>query len=124
MPRAIKPRTCRRRLQGQRLLAFVASFDINGNGIILVTAARKFASENKIKAPAVIHVRRNGYTIDHFFLAEKGMFSLMYVEFNWMLFPCLKKLEQDIGPRELFADLDQQEWSSEEESYREEFAFI
>lgn len=124
MPRPIKPRTCRRRLQGKRLISFVASFNIDGNGVVSVTAARRFVAENKVKAPAVINVKRNDYTIDRFFLAEKGMFGLIYVEFNWMLFPCLKKLEKNIGPRELFADLDQQEWSSEEESYREEFAFI
>lgn len=124
MPRHIKPRTSRRRLQGQRVLAFVANFDIQGNGKVSVTAARNFVSENGIKVPAVINVRRNGYTIDHYFLAEKGMFGLSYVEFNWMLFPCLKNLADQIGSRELFDDLNDYDWASEEESYKEEYAFI
>lgn len=124
MPRHNKPRTSRRRLQGQRILSFVATHDIDGRGVIGVTAARKFAAQNKIHCPAIINVRRNSYTIDSFFLAEKGMFSLAYVEFNWMLFPCLNKLIEKIGPRELFTDLDQYDWASEEESYRPEYAFI
>lgn len=124
MPRHIKPRTSRRRLQGQRILSFASTHNIDGHGAIGVTAARKFVAQNKVRYPAVIHVRRNDYTIDSFFLAEKGMFGLAYVEFNWMLFPCLKQLVEKIGPRELFTDLDQNDWSSEEESYRAEYAFI
>lgn len=124
MPRAIKPRSSRRRLQGQRILAFVSSHHIEGNGAQGVTAARKFAAKNGIRCPAIIHVRRNSYTTDSYFLAEKGMFGLTYVEFNWIMFPCLKELTEKIGPRELFTDLDQYDWASEEESYRSEYAFI
>lgn len=124
MPRHIKPRFSRRRLQGQRILDFVATHQIAGNGLQGVTAARKFVAGNRIPCPAIIHVRRNSYTVDSFFLAEKGMFGLSYVEFNWMLFPCLKELTEKIGPRELFADLDHYDWASEEESYRVEYAFI
>jgi hypothetical protein len=124
MPRRIKPRTSRRRLQGQRLLSFVSTYSIDGHGVVGVTAARRFAADNKVRCPAVIHVRRNINTIDSFFLAEKGMFGLTYVEFNWKLFPCLNELVEKIGPRELFTDLDQYDWDSEEESYKIEFAFI
>ena len=124
MPRHVKPRFSRRRLQGQRVLSFVSTHDINGNGIIGVTAARRFVAKNKIRCPTIINVRRNSYTIDSFFLAEKGMFGLAYVEFNWMLFPCLKQLVEKIGPRELFTDLDHYDWASEEEYYKSEYAFI
>jgi hypothetical protein len=124
MPRTIKPRSSRRRLQGQRILAFVSTHHIDGGGIQGVTAARRFAAQNGIHCPAIIHVRRNSYTIDSFFLAEKGMFGLTYVEFNWIMFPCLKGMIEKIGPRELFTDLDQYDWASEEESYRSEYAFI
>lgn len=124
MHRPIKPRTSRRRTQGQRVLTFVATHHIAGNDLPGVTAARKFVSQNKICCPAVIHVRRNKHTIDSFFLAEKGMFGLSYAEFNWMLFPCLKQVVEKIGPRELFTDLDLHDWASEEESYKAEFAFI
>ena len=124
MPRQTKSRTSRRRLQGQRILDFVSTHQIAGNGILGVTAARKFASKNKISYPAVIHVRRNSYTVDSFFLAEKGMFGLTYAEFNWMLFPCLKQLVEKIGPSQLFSDLDLYDWASEEESYRVDYAFV
>lgn len=124
MPRHKKPRASRRRLEGQRVLNFVSTHNIDGNGAIGVTAARKFVSKNKIHYPAIIHVRRNSCTIDSFFLAEKGMFGLTYVEFNWMLFPCLNQLVEKIGPRELFTDLDQYDWASEEEAYRYEYSFI
>jgi hypothetical protein len=124
MPRPIKPRSSRRRLQGQRILSFVATHQIDGNGIQGVTAARKFVSQNNVCYPAIIRVHRNRYTIDSFFLAEKGMFGLAYAEFNWMVFPCLRQLVEKIGPRELFTDLGLYDWASEEESYRAEYAFI
>jgi hypothetical protein len=124
MPRRIKPHASRRRLQGQRLLSFASTYNIDSHGAIGVTAARRFAADNKIHCPAVIRVRRNTNTIDSFFLAEKGMFGLAYVEFNWMLFPCLNQLVEKIGPRELFTDLDQYDWAFEEESYKVEYAFI
>jgi hypothetical protein len=124
MPRHKKPRTSRRRMQGQRILNLVPTHQIIGNGVIGVTAARKFVSGNRICCPAIIHVRRNDYTVDSFFLAEKGMFSLSYTEFNWVLFPCLKDLIEKNGPEKLFADLDQYDWASEEENYRTEYAFI
>lgn len=123
-PRHLKPRLCRRRLQGQRILAFVAVHTTEGNGIVSVTAARRFAASKKIICPAIIKVRRNEYTVDSFFLAEKGMFGLSYVEFNWMQFSCLNQIIKNIGPREIFSDLGQYDWTSEEESYRPEFAFI
>lgn len=124
MPRQTKPRTSRRRLQGKRVLSFVASFSINGDGSLGVTAARQLVRSKGIVAPAVIHVRRNGYTVDSFFWSEKGMFGLPYAEFNWMLFSCLNKVVENIGARELFDDISYQDWSSEEESYRCEYAFI
>lgn len=124
MPRPIKPRLCRRRLQGQRLLALVSNYDIPGNGIVSVTAARRLVSDLGLVAPAIINVRRNDYTVDHFFLAEKGVFGLGYVEFNWMLFPCLKELAAHPNNKQIFADMNSQDWASEEESYRPEYAFI
>lgn len=111
-------------MEGQRILAFVSNFDIEGNGAVPVTAARRFASENRIKAPAVINVKRNHYTTDHFFLAEKGMFGIAYVEFNWMLFPCLNKLVSQLGYKQLFDGMEMYDWASEEESYKDEYAFI
>jgi hypothetical protein len=124
MPRHIKPRISRRRLQGQRILDFVSCHQINGNGIQSVTAARKFVAGNSIAYPAVIKVKRNDYTVDSFFYAEKGMFGLTYAEFNWMIFPCLKKLFDSMNQREMFVDLEGVDWASEEESYRPEYSFI
>jgi hypothetical protein len=124
MPRPTKPRPCRRRLQGQRVLTFVERFNIKGNGVTSVTAARKFVTANSLVSPVIIDVERNSYTIDHFFLAEEGMFGLSYVEVNWMLFPCLNELVKRKGASTLFGDLLEQDWTSEEESYRPEYAFI
>ena len=124
MPRQTKPRTARRRLQGKRVLSFVATFNIEGTDAVPVTTARHFARTNKIAAPAVIHVRRNSHTTDSFFLSDKGMFGLPYAEFNWMLFSCLTQVVKNIGEHELFDDIAYQDWSSEEESYRCEYAFI
>lgn len=124
MKRRIKPRPCRRRLQGRAILQEVVSYDIEGTGDVPVTAARKFASINGIKSPAVINIRRNDYTVDHFFLAPQGMFGLTYVEFNWMLFPCLKKIAQEKGLGQALPELDLYHWSCDEESYKYEYAFI
>lgn len=124
MGRALKPRTSRRRIQGKRVLSFVASFNTHGHGGVGVTVARGFARQQKIKAPAIINVRRNSYTIDSFFLSERGMFGLTYVEFNWMQFESLRAIVNEIGSQQLFDDTIYQDWSSEEESYRPEYAFI
>jgi hypothetical protein len=124
MPRQTKPRTSRRRKQGQRILDFVATHQLDGNGIESVTAARRFAREHGIRYPAIIKVRRNPYTVDSFFYAEKGMFGLAYVEFNWMLFPCLSKIYKTLDEKEFFADLDEMDWLADEEAYKSEYAFI
>lgn len=121
MPRHTKPRPCRRRLIGKRILDFVSTYEIEGGGIISVTAARRFAKENGIASPAVIKVVRNQYTTDLFFLSEKGMFGLAYVEFNWMLFSSLKAIYQSFDNREFQPVTGQ---TLEEEMYLPEFAFI
>ena len=118
-----EPRTrqSRRRRQGQKVLDQVRSYQLDGNGAVSVTAARKFVKENDLSYPAVIHVRRTKYTIDSFFLSDSCMFGLPYVEFNWKQFGCLKELGKEIGP-----DLgpDHAEWFGEVELYKYEFSFI
>lgn len=124
MPRPIKPKTSRRRKQGKRVLDFVAVHYTDGNGLESVTVARSLVRQNSIRYPAIIKVKRNEYTTDSFFYAEKGMFGLTYVEFNWMGFPCLRAIYNDLDKKEFFTDFDVMDWSSDEESYRPEYAFI
>jgi hypothetical protein len=124
MPRHIKPRISRRRKLGQRILDFVSSHQIDGNGIESVTAARRFVREHSIHYPAVIKVRRNHCTIDSFFYAEKGMFGLAYAEFNWLAFPCLSKIYKTLDKKEFFAEFDGVDWSTDEEIFKIEYAFI
>jgi hypothetical protein len=124
MPRHVKPRLSRRRLLGQRILDFVATYHINGVGIESVTTARKFVRENGIRFPAVIKVQRNPHTVDSFFLAEKGMFGLAYAEFSWLSFPCLQKIYRDLDEKEFLTEQDKLDMSLNEESYRPEYAFI
>jgi len=59
-----------------------------------------------------------------FFLAEKGMFGLAYVEFNWMLFPSLKKIYKSFDNREFTPAFRPGLYSMDEEIYLPEFAFI
>jgi hypothetical protein len=124
MPRQTKPRTCRRRLIGKRILDFVSTYDIDGNGGVPVTTARQFVKDKGISCPAVIKVKRNEYTTDMFFLAEKGMFGLAYAEFNWMLFPSLKSIYKSFDEREFSPQYRPELYSMDEEIYLPEFAFI
>lgn len=124
MPRHIKPRISRRRLLGQRIIDFVATYHTDGNGLESVTAARKFVRENGIRFPAVIKVKRNNYTTDSFFYAEKGMFGLSYAEFSWLSFPCLQKIYRDLDQKEFFTEEDKLDMTLNEECYRPEYAFI
>ena len=124
MPRHIKPRTSRRRKLGQRVLDFVSVHQIDGNGIESVTAARRFAREHSIHCPAVIKVRRNRSTVDSFFYAEKGMFSLTYAEFNWIAFPCLSRIYKTLDKKEFFSEFEVIDSSTDEEIYKPEYAFI
>ena len=124
MPRHVKPRPCRQRLIGKRILDFVSTYEIEGNGVVSVTAARRFARQQKLECPAVIKVIRNQYTTDVFFLGEKGMFGLSYAEFNWTLFPSLRKIYKSFDEREFSPALSPGVYSMDEEVYLPEFAFI
>lgn len=116
-----KTRLSRRRLQGRKVLDQVRSYQLDGNGVVGVTAARKFVKENGLSHPAVLHVRRTKYTTDSFFLSDSGMFSLSYVEYNWKQFGCLRELGKKVSP-----DLSpgHHDWFGEEEPYKYEFSFI
>lgn len=116
-----KPRQGRRRTQGRQVLKLVKSYDLDGNGIVSVTAARKYVKDNGLCYPAVINVRRNKHTVDSFFLSESGVFGLSYVEFNWFQFASLKPLGKKIDPN---YGPGQTDWFVEEEPYAYEFSFI
>lgn len=119
----VKRRACRRRRQGQRIMMHVQSCQIDSNKLVGVTAARKYINQNNIKPPFVVNVRRNAFTVDRYFWSESGMYSLGYAEFNWMVFPCLRKIVSQVGSEKIFADMREIDWAVEEESYKPEYVF-
>jgi len=70
-----RKRISRRRLAGQRVLAHVPTYNLETGEHKPVTAGRRFIAENGITPPALLKVRRNEHTTDHFFWGEKGLFS-------------------------------------------------
>ena len=52
------------------------------------------------------------------------MFGLSYAEFNWTLFPSLRKIYKSFDEREFSPALSPGVYSMDEEVYLPEFAFI
>ena len=73
-----RKRISRRRLAGQRVLAHVATHNLETGEYKPVTAARRYIAEGNIVPPAILNVRRNEHTTDRFFWGEKGLFSAQY----------------------------------------------
>ena len=98
-----RKRISRRRLAGQRVLAHVATHNLETGEYKPVTAARRYIAEGGIVPPAILNVRRNEHTTDRFFWGEKGLFSAQYAEENHFLFPSLREIVDRIGEDTLFA---------------------
>ena len=92
-----RKRISRRRLAGQRVLAHVPTFHLETGEHKPVTAARRYLAEGGITPPALLRVRRNEHTTDHFFWGEKGLFSAQYAEENHFLFPSLRSIVDKVG---------------------------
>ena len=101
-----RKRISRRRLAGQRVLAHVATHNLETGSHKPVTAARRYIAENGLIAPAILNVRRNEHTTDRFFWGEKGLFSAQYAEENHFLFPSLREIVDRIGEEVLFEGLE------------------
>ena len=88
-----------------------------------VTAARRYIAESCISAPALLRVRRNEHTTDHFFWGEKGLFSAQYAEENHFLFPSLRSIVDKVGEEVMFEGLElaSDDWEEMEEY---EYAFV
>lgn len=124
MSRIKRFRPCRRQIQGRKVLEHVENHATDAEGLVPVTAARRFVAENGIQAPAIIAVKRNQFTTDHFFWAERGMFGLPYVEHNWVAFPCLHKIADMLEDHELQVDISIRDMALEAEPFLPEFSYI
>lgn len=124
---AISKRKAYRCLLGREIMKHVPSYQLVAGEHISVTAARQYVAENKIKAPALLLVKRTAFTTDRFYWSRKGMYGALYAEHNYFNFSCLRDLYADlckdntIRPEAaaslLAADV-------EVENYNYEFAFI
>ena len=101
-----RKRISRRRLAGQRVLAHVPTFHLETGEHKPVTAARRYLAEGGITPPALLRVRRNEHTTDHFFWGEKGLFSAQYAEENHFLFPSLRSIVDKVGEEVIFEGLE------------------
>ena len=119
-----RSRSGRNRLIGKELLRLVDSYEIENGDMLPVTAARKFITENKLRVPALISVKKNSITSERFLWAEEGVFGAVYVEFNWLLFPCLQKIYRENIDSIKLAALDELDLMVEIEKYRPEYSFI
>ena len=119
-----RKRVSRRRLAGQRVLAHVATHNLETGEHKPVTAARRFIAEGNIVPPAILNVRRNEHTTDRFFWGEKGLFSAQYAEENHFLFPSLRAIVDRIGEDTLFAGLEAMAADDWEEMEEYEYAFV
>ena len=118
-----RKRICRRRLAGQRVLAHVPTFHLETGEHKPVTAARRYLAEGRITPPALLRVRRNEHTTDHFFWGERGLFSAQYAEENHFLFPSLRSIVDKVGEEVIFEGLElaSDDWEEMEEY---EYAFV
>ncbi|GDX72205.1 DUF3155 domain-containing protein [Vulcanococcus sp.] len=119
-----RKRVSRRRLAGQRVLAHVATHNLETGEHKPVTAARRYIAETSIVPPAILNVRRNEHTTDRFFWGEKGLFSAQYAEENHFLFPSLRAIVDRIGEDTLFAGLEAMAADDWEEMEEYEYAFV
>lgn len=118
-----------RRLVGKEILRHVPSFYFEGDGTTPVTQARVEVRQNEITAPALISIRRNEFTVDHFYLSSQGMFGVDYVEYNYRSFAELTRLQRQLFEKgEFRCDPDQRFLVSlanhEYEAYKPEYAFV
>ena len=119
-----RKRVSRRRLAGQRVLAHVATHNLETGEHKPVTAARRYIAETSIVPPAILNVRRNEHTTDRFFWGEKGLFSAQYAEENHFLFPSLRAIVDRIGEDTRFAGLEAMAADDWEEMEEYEYAFV
>jgi hypothetical protein len=119
-----RKRISRRRLAGQRVLAHVATFNLETGSHKPVTAARRYIAEQALVPPAILNVRRNEHTTDRFFWGEKGLFSAQYAEENHFLFPSLRAIVDRIGEDVLFEGLEALAADDWEEMEEYEYAFV
>ena len=118
-----RKRISRRRLAGQRVLAHVATHNLDTGEHKPVTAARRYIAKSHLVPPALVNVRRNEHTTDRFFWGEKGLFSAQYAEENHFLFPSLRTIVDSVGEDTIFAGLEatSDDWEEMEEY---EYAFV
>lgn len=124
---AVSKRKSYRCLLGHELMKHVPSFNLECGDVVSVTAARRYVAEHKIKAPALLLVRRTPHTVDRFYWSRKGMYGALYAEHNYFNFSCLRDLhsqlcEENIIRPEFAAALLAAD--IEVENYRYEFAYI
>lgn len=117
-------RSDRNRLIGKELLRFLDSFEIESDGLIPVTAARKFIHANSLRIPCLICVNKTSISSDRFVWVEGGTFGALYAEFNWLLFPSLKKIYKDNMYDKVFDHIDRLDLTAEVQKIKTEFTFI
>jgi hypothetical protein len=114
-------------LLGNELMKHVPQHHLTAGDIVPVTAARRFVAKHKIKAPALILVKRTEHTTDRFYWSAKGMYGALYAEHNYFNFSCLRNLHSELckkGILEMDFSAGLLSAEAEVEDYRYEFAFI
>lgn len=87
---------------GREILKLVPEFHLEkAKECESVTTARWYVAANSIKPPALIHVKRNIHTTDVFYWSQKGMFGAAYAAYNYLNFPCLKKIADNVDKNSL-----------------------
>jgi len=112
-----------RHILGQRLMGNVPAYRLQTGGIASVTAARRYVACNQIKAPAVLYVKCSESSTHRYYWSANGMYSALYVELNYVNFPCLLNYNAAKGFFDLMQCIEVPN-EVELQDYKPEFAFI